>query len=147
MIRYDCKNLNLNDIIMESCSDDINIKRKLIDILYNELGVDLMDAKTMIEYTPSIIIQGINITDANDIKEKLESLGAYITIRPTETEYIYNDKEKQKSNNVESIKNVDTNFKDNSLNNIQEKEKVTSKDKDVKRVSGKVILGIRRNRS
>ena len=44
-------------------------------------GLGLKDAKGLVDNVPSVIKEGVSEDEANDIKEKLEAVGAVVTLK------------------------------------------------------------------
>jgi len=52
----------------------------VIKVVKDELGLNLMAAKEFISETPKVIKEGLNKEEANQLKERLETAGAKVSI-------------------------------------------------------------------
>mgnify|MGYP004716261435 FL=1 len=56
-------------------------KVKAIKAVREITGLGLKDAKGLVDSVPSVIKEGVSEDEANDIKEKLEAVGAVVTLK------------------------------------------------------------------
>lgn len=56
-------------------------KVKAIKAVREITGLGLKDAKGLVDNVPSVIKEGVSEDEANDIKEKLEAVGAVVTLK------------------------------------------------------------------
>ena len=56
-------------------------KIQVIKVIKELLGLGLKDAKDFVEAAPKVVKEGIPADEANDIKEKLEAVGAKVAIK------------------------------------------------------------------
>lgn len=53
----------------------------VIELIRKLTGKNLKEAKELIDNVPSIILNTLNLDEANDIKKKFEELGAIVNLR------------------------------------------------------------------
>ena len=56
-------------------------KVKVIKVIREVMGLGLKEAKEFVEAAPKIIKEGVSIEEAEALKEKIEELGATITLK------------------------------------------------------------------
>lgn len=54
---------------------------RIIKAVREITGLGLKDAKGLVDNVPSVIKEGVSEDEANDIKEKLEAVGAVVTLK------------------------------------------------------------------
>lgn len=69
---------DLFDVEMTESGD---AKVKAIKAVREITGLGLKDAKGLVDNVPSVIKEGVSEDEANDIKEKLEAVGAVVTLK------------------------------------------------------------------
>lgn len=66
------------DVVLKSAGDN---KVKVIKVVKEITGLGLKDAKTLVDEAPKPIKEKISKADADDIKKKLEELGAQVELK------------------------------------------------------------------
>lgn len=66
---------------VELTSFEAKSKLKLIKEVKNMLGLGLKESKELVEKVPAILKEDVNKEDSAALKEKLEKLGAIITLK------------------------------------------------------------------
>ena len=77
--------LELNDLV-KACEEEFGVsaaaeKVKVIKVVREVTGLGLKEAKDVVDGAPKVVKEGASKEEAEDIKKKLEEVGAKVTLK------------------------------------------------------------------